>query len=117
MSNIWYGDRSDGCRCVHRLVIMGSLRVEPKEAELRLKLERLEKVFRFFRRIAFYMFFLNLSEDSRNLYVAWFFLTITVVLSLPFLVPEIFILMPLRYYRQRLRNRLIRYEVIYEKRT
>lgn len=78
-----------------------------------LTVERIEKILRLYRRISVYTFFTRLADDTRSLYLAWFYLTIAVFLSLPYVPIELFLLNPLSKYGNYLRKKA--YEARLEK--
>ena len=66
---------------------------------------KIEKFFSAYRRIAIYQFFADLADSTRMIYLAWFYLTLAVIFSIPFIPIEILIMMPLSKYNQRLREK------------
>ena len=69
------------------------------------KIERIERFFDGYRRIAIYQYFADLVDTTRMIYLAWLYLTIAVILSIPFIPIELLIMMPLSRYNRHLRKK------------
>ena len=67
------------------------------------KIAAIDKVLSGYRKIAIYHVFANLADGTRWIYLAWVYLTLAVILSIPFLLIEVW-LIPVSRYERRLRK-------------
>ena len=69
------------------------------------KVERIKKILEWYRKIAIYMVFAGMAYRCRYIYISWIYLTIAVILSIPFFPIEALIIVPLSKYEQHLRKK------------